>query len=126
MGDTEMNDSKTAATSAQATALPEKPATKVVPQKTKKEKKAKVPVEPVPHVTGRATQLEVGASGVQFSVKAKKGKVEEFNLKGFESGLIPAALAMIAAAVTNGAKIRVEYSTAAEGGRSVTRLRVQS
>lgn len=56
----------------------------------------------------------------------KKGKAEEFSLRGLDASGLPAAAALLAALVASKSKVRVEFSMTAEGGRTVNKIRAQS
>ena len=109
-----------------AIAIPvEKPVVKAPAKgEKKKEKKPEPKVLPPPHVTGRLQSVDVSVSGVEFAVKAKKGKSELFSLKGFDPAFIPAASALLVSALAMEAKVRVVFVKSADGSRTVSTLRV--
>lgn len=108
-------------------AVDEKSAVKTAVKKDKKkDKKPVATVDATPHVTGRLVHVEVDASGVAFAIKGKKGKAEEFSLKGMETFAIPAATALLAGLVASKSKARIEFSTASDNVRVVKKIRAHS
>jgi hypothetical protein len=105
----------------------EKPEAQATAKKDKKkDKKPSVTPDAMPHVTGRLLHLDVGANGVAFAIKGKKGQTEEFNLKGMELTTVPAVAAVLAGLVASKTKLRVEFSATNETGRIVKKIRAQS
>ncbi len=120
MGENEVSDVKTAPT------IAAKPEVNAATKKDKKKDKKPVTTpEAVPHVTGRLLHVEVGANGVEFAVKGKKGKTEVFSLKGMELSAVPAAAALLAGLVVSKAKLRAEYVMTGENSRTVKNIRTQ-
>jgi hypothetical protein len=117
MGENDLSPAKAPET---PTAEPAKPASS-----KKSKKRSKPEMEVPPHITGRLLQVDVGASGVGFAVKGKKGKVEAFTLKGTEPfGALAASL--LAALLAGKSKLRVEFTEQAGGSRTVLSLRAHS
>jgi hypothetical protein len=107
-------------------AIAAKPDVKAAPKKVKKKDKKPVATpEAIPHVTGRLQSVEVGADGVEFAVKGKKGKAEIFSLQGMEPSAVPAAAALLAGLVVSKAKLRVEYAMTGENSRTVKNIGTQ-
>jgi hypothetical protein len=124
MGDSDATATRTPAASAVAGA--EEPAAKPSVKKGEKaNKKPAMTVEGNPHVTGRLLLVEIGANGVEFSVKGKKGKAMAFSLNGFEQSRMTAATALLGSVLQNKGKLRVEY-TAAGDSKGVTRISAHS
>lgn len=124
MGENEMIEIKTPETSEKVV---EMPIVKTAPKKGKrKDKRPLITIEPAPHLTGRLLHVEIGSGGVAFAIKGKKGKAEEFSLRGLDASGLPAAAALLAALVASKSKMRVEFSMTAEGGRTVNKIRAQS
>ena len=109
MGENETTDVKTLPAS--VSVVVEKSLVKPVPNKDKKkDKKTIAKPETAPHVTGRLMLVEISAKGVEFEVKGKKGKAEQFSLKGMDASALPAAAAMLATLLERKSKLRVEYT----------------
>jgi hypothetical protein len=125
MGENEAIEAK--APAAMVPAVDEKSVVKAeVKKDKKKDKKPVATIEATPHVTGRLLHVEVDASGVAFAIKGKKGKADEFSLKGMESFAIPSATALLAGLVTSKSKVRVEFSTTSDNVRVVKKIRAHS
>lgn len=121
MGENEVMEA-TAPTAATQSVLENPVAQTAIGKAKKKDKKPLVAIEAAPHVSGRLLHMDVGASGVTFSIKGKKGKAELFSLSGMELSSIPAAAAMLAGLVVSKTKLRVEYSSTSDGGRVVKKI----
>jgi hypothetical protein len=121
-----MGENETPEVKATAAPVAEKPAVKAAPVKEKKkDKKTVAKPEAAPHVTGRLLQVEIGASGIDFTIKGKKNKSEVFSLKGLDASARPAAAAMLATLLESKAKLRVEFTSSGET-RTVNKLRAHN
>jgi hypothetical protein len=92
----------------------------------KKDKKLVASLDATPHITGRLLHVEVGVTGVAFAIKGKRGKAEEFSLKGMETFAIPAATSLLAGLVASKSKLRVEFSVTSDNVRVVKKIRAHS
>ena len=124
MGDNETTEVK--ATPAPVATTAEKPAVKPDPIKVKKkDKKLVLKPDAAPHLTGRLLQVEIGSSGIEITMKGKKGKQEVFSLKGMNTAAIPAAAALLAGLLESKAKLRVDFTSSGDN-RTVHKLRANA
>jgi hypothetical protein len=118
-----MGDSDTATVSGGTETAQSKKAS--AKNKTKKGKGEKADANAL-LVSGKLTHLAVGPSGIEFSIKGKKGKAESFNLSDLPNAIMPSAAAMLTTASVGRTKIRLEFSSLAEGQRKLARVVMQS